>query len=78
MTTNKHTSLKHCAGSNGLMISHLPTGGATGTILLGDEADRYPDYWILDMNVNGVFDIAAATDSTINGSSVQRVGTTMM
>ena len=40
------------------------TGGATGDIIMDDNADRIPDYWLFDLRDNDEFAIIAETSTT--------------
>ena len=50
----------------------LSIGGATGDIVLDDNADRIPDYWLFDLREDETFQIIAQTTSTTSANRRKR------
>ena len=44
--------------------------GKTGQCVLDENGDREPDYWIMDMNADGIFVVQAQTLTLDDGSKV--------
>ena len=56
------------------LLPLFPPGSATGGAIVYDEnADRVPDFWILDLDENGAFHTSAYTDSRMDGSQLVQV-----
>ncbi len=49
------------------------TGGGSGDVILSETNDRIPDYRIFDLSPDGVFQVAATTESTQQGNEIDRV-----
>ncbi|KAK2144110.1 hypothetical protein LSH36_785g03085 [Paralvinella palmiformis] len=50
----------------------ITRGGATGDIILSDTCDRIPDYRFFDVGRNEVFQVAAETISSLEGTQITR------
>ena len=51
----------------------MVVGGATGTIIFDESADRVPDFWMFSFMANNTFAIVAETITTRTGSTTTRV-----
>ena len=51
-------------------MKYLVSSGKTGQCVLDQNGDREPDYWIMDMDADGIFVVQAQILNTDSGARV--------